>query len=71
MICDKHDCTICTSIAGRAEIALFANTEYRFLFGVIGPGRLGVVDAVVKKRWKLARRVLEHAKDRISEMSEG
>ena len=42
--------------------------EYRFLFGLIGPGRIGIVTALKKKRMRLPRRVFDHAMTLIAEM---
>ena len=46
----------------------YNNVEYRFLFGFIGPNRLGMVMALKKKQMRLPRRVLEQAMKLIAEM---
>ena len=46
----------------------YENNEYRFLLGVIGPGRLGVVTALKKKRARLPRKVFDQAMRLIEEM---
>ena len=49
----------------------YANIEYRFLLGIIGPGRIGVVAALKKKRARLPRRVFDLAMRLIEEMRNG
>jgi len=46
----------------------YNNVEYRFMFGIIGPNRIGVVTALKKKRMRLPRTVLDHAMRLITEM---
>ncbi len=46
----------------------YNNVEYRFLFGFIGPNRIGVVTALKKKRMRLPRAVLDHAMQLIADM---
>ncbi len=46
----------------------YNNIEYRFLFGFIGPNRIGVVTALKKKRMRLPRKVLDQAMTLIVEM---
>ena len=46
----------------------YNNVEYRFLFGFIGPNRIGMVTALKKKRMRLPRAVLDHAMRLIAEM---
>jgi phage-related protein len=48
----------------------YNNIEYRFLFGIIGEGRVGIVTALKKKRGRLPRQELEHAMKLIAEMRE-
>ena len=46
----------------------YNNVEYRFLFGFIGPNRIGMVTALKKKRMRLPRAVLGQAMKLIAEM---
>lgn len=46
----------------------YDNVEYRFLFGFIGPNRIGIVTALKKKRMRLPRAVLDQAMRLITEM---
>ncbi len=46
----------------------YNNVEYRFLFGFIGPNRIGMVTALKKKRMRLPRGVLDQAMRLIAEM---
>ena len=46
----------------------YNNVEYRFMFGFIGPNRIGIVTALKKKRMRLPRTVLDQAMRLITEM---
>ena len=46
----------------------YNNIEHRFMFGFIGPNRIGVVTALKKKRMRLPRTVLEQAMRLITQM---
>jgi phage-related protein len=46
----------------------YNNIEYRFMFGFIGPNRIGIVTKLKKKRMRLPWPLLEQAMKLIAEM---
>jgi phage-related protein len=46
----------------------YGGIEYRFFFFVHGSDRVGVVSAIIKKRQKVERKVIEQALRRADEM---